>query len=76
MWRCPPLPLSPLYYVWKVVSTYALLGAAVALVLGSETLIAHFAAAVLVALFWQQCGWLSHDFLHHQVCVYMCVSLS
>ena len=25
------------------------------------------AAAVLVALFWQQNGWLSHDFLHHQV---------
>jgi len=23
--------------------------------------------AVLLALFWQQCGWLAHDFLHHQV---------
>lgn len=27
----------------------------------------------LLALFWQQCGWLAHDFLHHQVfknCMY------
>jgi len=24
-------------------------------------------SASLVALFWQQCGWLAHDFLHHQV---------
>ncbi len=23
--------------------------------------------ALLVALFWQQCGWLAHDFAHHQV---------
>jgi len=25
------------------------------------------AGAFLVALFWQQCGWLAHDFAHHQV---------
>jgi acyl-lipid Delta6-acetylenase / acyl-lipid (9-3)-desaturase len=24
-------------------------------------------AAVVLALFWQQCGWLAHDFCHHQV---------
>jgi hypothetical protein len=24
-------------------------------------------SAVLMGLFWQQCGWLAHDFLHHQV---------
>jgi len=24
-------------------------------------------AAIALAFFWQQCGWLSHDFLHHQV---------
>lgn len=24
-------------------------------------------SAVLMALFWQQCGWLSHDYIHHQV---------
>jgi acyl-lipid Delta6-acetylenase / acyl-lipid (9-3)-desaturase len=23
--------------------------------------------ALLVAVFWQQCGWLAHDFAHHQV---------
>ena len=25
------------------------------------------ASAALLALFWQQAGWLAHDFLHHQV---------
>ena len=25
------------------------------------------AGAVVLGLFWQQCGWLAHDFLHHQV---------
>ena len=25
--------------------------------------------SALLALFWQQSGWLAHDFLHHQVCV-------
>ena len=24
-------------------------------------------SACILALFWQQCGWLAHDFLHHQV---------
>jgi fatty acid desaturase len=24
-------------------------------------------AACVVALFWQQCGWLAHDFAHHGV---------
>jgi len=27
----------------------------------------NMAGAILLALFWQQCGWLAHDFLHHQV---------
>lgn len=25
------------------------------------------AGALVLGLFWQQCGWLAHDFLHHQV---------
>jgi len=27
----------------------------------------HIGSALLLGLFWQQCGWLAHDFLHHQV---------
>lgn len=27
------------------------------------------ASSCVMALFWQQCGWLAHDFLHHQVFV-------
>jgi fatty acid desaturase len=33
----------------------------------SEDYGVHFASAILLGLFWQQCGWLAHDFLHHQV---------
>jgi hypothetical protein len=58
---------SPAYYIMKCSSNLAILGLAVYLVLGFQSLAAHMTAALLVALFWQQCGWLSHDFLHHQV---------
>jgi hypothetical protein len=29
-------------------------------------IVSQFSAALL-GMFWQQCGWLAHDFLHHQV---------
>ena len=51
----------------KCSTNLAILAAAVYLVLSFESWTAHMSAALLVALFWQQCGWLSHDFLHHQV---------
>jgi hypothetical protein len=37
------------------------------MVLFSNNTAVHFASAGMLGLFWQQCGWLSHDFLHHQV---------
>lgn len=58
---------SSLYYAWKIVSNLMILGAAVLLVLSSSSFAVHMLSALLVGLFWQQCGWLSHDFLHHQV---------
>lgn len=59
---------SKLYYVYKLLSNVALCAASVALALAlpGSTVAAAVAGAVM-ALFWQQCGWLAHDFLHHQV---------
>lgn len=51
----------------KLLTNALLLAAAVALATLSASIVAHFCSAVVLALFWQQCGWLSHDFLHHQV---------
>lgn len=59
---------SKVYYTAKVFSNVAILLLSVAILLAAPhswpTVIT---AAVLLALFWQQCGWLAHDFLHHQV---------
>lgn len=46
----------------------ALWGASVACVLHSDRWDVNMLGAFLMAVFWQQCGWLAHDFLHHQVC--------
>lgn len=58
---------SPLYYVFKVASNAAIVAAGAWCVLAFESLGMHLLGAALIALFWQQCGWLAHDFLHHQV---------
>ena len=51
-----------------MVSTLAILGVAVAVTLREgATFWQKMGGAFLVALFWQQCGWLAHDFAHHQV---------
>lgn len=39
---------------------------AVALVALTDNASLHFASAIILGLFYQQCGWLAHDFLHHQ----------
>ncbi|CAO3591754.1 unnamed protein product [Absidia cylindrospora] len=60
---------SRLYYLYKLVSTLALCLAS-SLVLyfyGRQSTVAIVVASFFLALFWQQCGWLSHDFGHHQV---------
>nr|AAU11444.1 fatty acid desaturase [Glossomastix chrysoplasta]AAU11445.1 fatty acid desaturase [Glossomastix chrysoplasta] len=58
---------SSLFYTYKVLSTLALCLVSWGLVLGSDHFGVHLVGALFLALFWQQCGWLAHDFLHHQV---------
>lgn len=45
----------------------ALWAASVACVVWSDRWDVNMLGAFLMAVFWQQCGWLAHDFLHHQV---------
>ena len=59
---------SKSFYAWK---TLSLLGmyftVATILAHARDTWAGCLAAAFTLALCWQQTGWLSHDFLHHQV---------
>lgn len=43
---------------------------AMAMVYYSDNTLVHIASSLLLGLFFQQCGWLAHDFLHHQVFKY------
>lgn len=56
------------YYMWKTASTFGLYLAAGAVMsaYGNST-VGYLAAATLLGLFWQQSGWLCHDFCHNQV---------
>lgn len=59
---------SKLYYAFKVSSNVALLSASVAILVSYPgSWLALLVSAFFLGLFWQQCGWLAHDFLHHQV---------
>jgi len=58
---------SPLYYTYKVVSNLGLLAIAIACAVLSDSFAVNIIGALVLGLFWQQCGWLAHDFLHHQV---------
>merc|ERR550514_1439242 len=55
------------YYLYKVLSNFALLGAAIYCAVKYDSLMIQLFGATLLGLFWQQSGWLAHDFLHHQV---------
>jgi len=59
---------SHAYFAYKFVFNLGMLALAVwsMIALGGSTASA-IVGAVIIALFWQQCGWLSHDYLHHQV---------
>ena len=60
---------SKAFYTWKAASTYAFLAAALALLQHAQNSWTSFLlSACMLATFWQQAGWLAHDFLHHQVC--------
>lgn len=58
---------NPLFYVYKFISTQAVMLLAVAMVYFSTNPIMHMLSALTLGLFFQQCGWLAHDCLHHQV---------
>lgn len=58
---------NPLYYVYKVGSNIALLALSIYLATSTDSFAVNMIAALILGLFWQQCGWLAHDFLHHQV---------
>ena len=58
---------SPMYYAYKVSTNLILLAAAIACAVLSDSLLVNLTGALILGLFWQQCGWLAHDFLHHQV---------
>ena len=58
---------SKSYYLYKTGSTFAILAVALAvLVQWHESMWGLIGSAFLLGLFWQQGGWLAHDYLHHQ----------
>jgi len=58
---------SKLFYAYKCSFNMCMWATAVGMVAYSDAVEVHIASALLLGLFWQQCGWLAHDFLHHQV---------
>lgn len=58
---------NKLFYLYKCTFNMCMWLAAVAMVAYSDNALMHVTSALLLGLFWQQCGWLAHDFLHHQV---------
>lgn len=55
------------YYAYKVFSNVAIALFSVYLAVSTQNFFVNMLGAVVLGLFWQQCGWLAHDFLHHQV---------
>ena len=55
------------YYALKVTSNLLILAASIYCATQFDSFGMNFLGAVILGLFWQQCGWLAHDFLHHQV---------
>lgn len=58
---------NPWFYAYKCSSNMAMWAFACAMMAMSDNVLVHLAAATIMGLFFQQCGWLAHDFLHHQV---------
>jgi len=58
---------SKLFYVYKQLFNMSMFLTACAMVAYSDSMAMHIGSALLLGMFWQQCGWLAHDFLHHQV---------
>lgn len=58
---------SKLFYAYKVSFNLGMLATAFLMVGLSDSVLMHIGSAMVLGLFWQQCGWLAHDFMHHQV---------
>ena len=59
---------SAAYYTFKVLSTFALWAIGAWFIVASAgSWSSVIVGTFFIALFWQQSGWLSHDFMHHQV---------
>lgn len=58
---------SLVYYAYKCLTNLAILSVSIYLAVGFTSLQMNLLGAVVLGIFWQQCGWLAHDFLHHQV---------
>lgn len=58
---------SKLFYAYKCSFNMGMWATSLAMVAFSDNVFMHIGSALLMGLFWQQCGWLAHDFLHHQV---------
>jgi fatty acid desaturase/predicted heme/steroid binding protein len=55
------------FYAYKCLSNMLIWAIAGVMMAASDNVAVHMSAALLMGLFFQQCGWLAHDFLHHQV---------
>lgn len=58
---------DPVFYLWKIALNLSILTSVVALLLSNGGWWMLLMSAFLLGLFFQQMGWLAHDFLHHQV---------
>jgi fatty acid desaturase/predicted heme/steroid binding protein len=58
---------SKVFYAYKIATNVALISLSIYLATCFQSFAVNMIGAVVLGLFWQQCGWLAHDFLHHQV---------
>mmetsp|Transcript_5432 Transcript_5432/g.10862 ORF Transcript_5432/g.10862 Transcript_5432/m.10862 type:complete len:471 (+) Transcript_5432:36-1448(+) len=58
---------SKLFYAYKCSFNMSMWAFACLAMYFSSSSLVHVISALTMGLFWQQCGWLAHDFLHHQV---------
>lgn len=61
---------SKVYYTLKTLTNLCLLAGSIAVISVNQSMLGIMLSAILMAICFQQCGWLSHDFLHHQVLPY------
>ena len=58
------------FYAYKCATNMSMWTTAMTVVYFSDNVFVHLASSLLLGLFSQQFGWLTHEFLHHQVFKY------